>query len=119
MGEQAKTEAKGQGRAVILPNGKRRIDYIRDEYYGGKDGAPSGKKRGEIKTAINEMLEKAGRKDEQIQYQIVFAASKLEVDPRIAAKAAAKVKADKKAEKEAAEAKEKKEKADKEAAAKK
>lgn len=77
----AKPEAKGQGRAVLLPNGERRIDYIRDQYY------KNGKSRSEIRKDINEMLEKANRGDEQIPYQIVFAATKTEEDPRNAAKA--------------------------------
>lgn len=81
----------GQGSAVVLPNGVRRIDYIRDQYYTngvhteGKDST-----RGEIRKSINEMLEKAGRKDEQIPYQIVFAACKKDVDPRTVAKDDAK-----------------------------
>lgn len=86
MAEPSK-KAEGQGRAVTLPNGQRRIDYIRNEYYKNE------KTRSEIKTAINEMLEKAGRKNEQIPYQIVFAATKTKEDPRIAAKAAADKKA--------------------------
>lgn len=74
-GEEASASAK-QGAAVVLPNGQRRIDYIRDQYY------KEGKKRGEIKTAINEMLEAAGQGDKKIAYQIVFAATKAETDPR-------------------------------------
>lgn len=70
-------ESKGQGRAVVLPNGQRRIDYIRDEYY------KNGKSRSDIKKAINEMLPEG----EEIAYQIVFAATKTEEDPRNAAKA--------------------------------
>jgi hypothetical protein len=84
-------EQKGQGRAVVLPNNQRRIDFIRDEYYG------KGTSRSDIKNKINEMLEKAGRKDEQIPYQIVFSATKTgeqgkaNTDPRkVAAKEAAK-----------------------------
>ncbi len=88
-------KAEGQGRAVSLPNGQRRIDYIRDQYY------THSKTRSEIKTAINEMLEKAGRKNEVIPYQIVFAATKTDEDPRIAARKAA-------AEKKAAADKDKK-----------
>ncbi len=86
MAQEAK-KGEGQGRAVTLPNGSRRIDYIRDAYYKG------GKTRSEIKLAINEMLDKAGRKNEQIPYQIVFAATKTKEDPRIAAKIAADKKA--------------------------
>ena len=89
-------EAKGQGRAVTLPNGVRRIDFIRDAYYN------DGKSRGDIRKEINEMLEKAGRTDEQIPYQIVFAATKdKEVDPRIAAAAAKKDREAVKAKKDA------------------
>jgi hypothetical protein len=75
-------ENKGQGRAVTLPNGVRRIDFIRDAYY--KDG----KSRSDIRKEINEMLEGANRGDEAIPYQIVFASTKTEEDPRIAAAAA-------------------------------
>lgn len=73
---------KGQGRAIVLPNGEKRIDFIRDRYY--KDG----KSRSEIKNEINEMLENAGQADQQIPYQIVFSATKegeqgnAESDPR-------------------------------------
>ncbi len=92
-------EGKGQGRAVTLPNGERRIDFIRDRYY--NDGVS----RGDIKKEINEMLEKAGRKDDEIPYQIVFAATKdKEVDPRIAAAAAKLDREAAKAKKEKAEA---------------
>lgn len=96
------TQESGQGRAVTLPNKQRRIDYIRDEYYNKSVS------RSDIKTAINEMLEKANRAGEQIPYQIVFAATKTDADPRIAsaaaktAKAEAKAKADKAAAKAAA-----------------
>lgn len=98
----AEANKAGQGRAVLLPNGKRRIDYIRDEFYN------KGKTRSDIKNAINEMLKKEG-KGAEIPYQIVFAATKdKETDPRIAAKAKAdaveKEKA-KKAKDEAAAAK--------------
>ncbi len=102
-------EDKGQGKAVMLPNGTKRIDYIRDQYY------KKGTERSKIRIAINEMLEEGGRKDEQIPYQIVFAATKVgtrgeaDTDPRIASEAKAKEKADVKAAKDkaAAEAKEK------------
>ncbi len=89
----AEAKKEGQGRAVVLPNGQRRIDYIRVQYY-DKD-----KTRSEIKNAINEMLEKAGKKGEAIPYQIVFAATKTKEDPRVAAAAKAKA-----AEKEGAKA---------------
>ncbi len=90
----AKTEEeqKGQGRAVVLPNGARRIDFIRDQYYG------KGTSRSDIKNAINEMYEKAGETDGQIPYQIVFSATKTgeqgnaATDPRKVAKEEAKVK---------------------------
>lgn len=68
--EEVATESKGQGRAVTLPNGERRIDYIRNAYY--NDGTT----RSDIKKAINEMLKEAGLEDSQIPYQIVFAATK-------------------------------------------
>jgi len=85
----AKTE--GQGRAVTLPNGVKRIDFIRDAYYNAKTGlhGESEKSRSDIKNAINEMLEKAGKKDKVIPYQIVFAATKTKEDPRKVAAAAA------------------------------
>ncbi len=90
----AKKETKsGQGSAVVLPNGVRRIDFIRDSYYtNGKHTEGKDPKRGDIRTDINTMLEKAGKADEQIPYQIVFAATKTDVDPRVEAakKAAAK-----------------------------
>ncbi len=86
----------GQGRAVVLPNGDRRIDYIRDQYY------IEGVSRSDIKNAINAMLKEAKREDEEIQYQIVFSATKntkvpgqKDLDPRVIAakKAAAEAKA--------------------------
>jgi|SRR5690606_35450938 len=66
----------GQGAAVLLPNGERRVDYIRRRYY------DEGAKRGDIRREINEMLEKAGQPDKKIAYQIVFAATKTKEDPR-------------------------------------
>lgn len=107
---------EGQGRAVVLPGGKKRIEFIRDAYYNPKtgkhaDGDDTVQTRSQIKEAINGMLEKAGRTNEQIPYQIVFAATKTPEDPRIAAKAratkaaeakAAKAKADEAAAKAAA-----------------
>ncbi len=98
---EAAASKEGQGRAVTLPNGVRRIDYIRDAYYNAKTGlhGDSEKSRSDIKNAINEMLEKAGKKDAIIPYQIVFAATKTKEDPRKtagkAAAAAAKVEAGK------------------------
>ena len=86
------TKKEGQGRAVVLPNGQKRIDYIRDQYYNKTTGLhvkDEQKSRSDIKNAINEMLEKAGKKDAVIPYQIVFAATKTKEDPRkVAAKAA-------------------------------
>ncbi len=98
----AEAKKEGQGRAVVLPNKQKRIEYIRNAYYNKQTGehGENEKTRSQIKVAINEMLEKAGRKDEQIPYQIVFAATKLAKDPRIASKAAAEKKAKEKAEKE-------------------
>lgn len=106
----AEEKKEGQGRAVVLPNKQKRIEFIRDAYYNkqtGKhvDGDDAVQTRSQIKTAINEMLAKAGRENEQIPYQIVFAATKTPVDPRIAS-AAAKKKADEaKAAKKAADEK--------------
>ena len=85
------SKKEGQGRAVVLPNGKRRIDFIRDHYYkDGKHGEGC-TSRSDIKKLVNEMLEKDGKEDQQITYQIVFSATKTSdgVDPRIAATAAA------------------------------
>jgi len=75
-----------QGTAVVLPNGKRRIDFIRDNYYDTEP--PYGhsdekqKTRSAIRKEINDMLEAAGQKDKQIPYQIVFGATKEKTDPR-------------------------------------
>ena len=84
---------EGQGRAIVLPNGQKRIDFIRDAYYDAKTGLhvkDVQKSRSDIKTAVNTMLEKAGKKDKEIPYQIVFAATKTKEDPRkVAAKKAA------------------------------
>lgn len=74
---EATDKPKGQGRAVDLPNGQKRIDYIRDEYYN------KGTSRSDIKKAINEMYVAANQEDKQIAYQIVFAATKTETDPRL------------------------------------
>lgn len=104
-------ENSGQGHAVKLPNGESRIDFIRDRYYDPKthkheEGCMS---RSDIKNEINEMLPE----DEQIPYQIVYAATKKGdvVDPRVAARERAEERAKAKAEKEAAAKKEKEEKA--------
>ena len=90
-------KAEGQGRAVTLPNGEKRIDYIRNAYY-DKSGKHTDKcqSRSEIKNAINEMLPE----DEAIPYQIVFAATKTDDDPPVAQKARAKAAAEAKAQKE-------------------
>ena len=80
--EAATTAKTGQGSAVVLPNGTRRIDYIRDMYYKNGKHTDAEPKRGEIRKNINEMLDKAGRKEEEIPYQIVFAATKTDIDPR-------------------------------------
>ena len=80
--EPAKATKTGQGSAVVLPNGERRIDFIRDMYYTKGKHTDKDPKRGAIKTAINEMLPEA----EAIPYQIVFAATKTDVDPRTVAK---------------------------------
>ena len=106
-------EEKGT-HTIDLPNGQKRIEFIRDRYYNAKthkhgEGEAT---RGQIKTEINEMLTAAGREDEQIPYQIVFAATKTEEDPRVASQAAAKARA------EAKEAKAKAAKEEKAAAAK-
>jgi len=81
-------EATGQGRVVVLPNGQKRVEYIRDEYYNNS------KTRSEIKSAINTMLKGDSEEEspDAIPYQIVFAATKTTDDPRIAS-AARKVKA--------------------------
>ncbi len=108
--EEVVEEGKGQGRAVILPNGEKRIEYIRDAYYSKKDGTHDDEKqqtRSAIKNAINTMLKDSGSANE-IPYQIVFSATKLPVDPRIAAKARAKEAAEKKAAKVKADAEAKK-----------
>ena len=53
-----------QGRAITLPNGERRIDYIRRRYYEEKAT------RSEIAKELTEMCGKT------VPYQIVFAATK-------------------------------------------
>ena len=67
--------ARGRGRAVMLPNGQKRIDYIRDRYY--KDSVA----RSDIRKEINQIMADAGI-DDKVQYQIIFAATKDEADPR-------------------------------------
>ena len=93
----AATKPTGQGRAVVLPNGTRRIDYIHEQYY------TKGKTRSEIKNAINKMLPEG----QEIAYQIVFAGTKTKEDPRIAREKAAVVKAKAAAAKAKADTKEK------------
>ena len=58
----------------MLPNGARRIDYIRDRYY--RDGMA----RPAIRAEVNQMLVDAGQA--RIAYQVVFAATSGESDPR-------------------------------------
>lgn len=67
--------ARGRGRAVMLPNGQKRIDYIRDRYY--KESVS----RSDIRKEINQIMEEHGY-DEKVQYQIIFAATKDDADPR-------------------------------------
>jgi len=92
-------KVEGQGRVVTLPNGVKRIEFIRDAFYN------DGKTRSEIKNEINAMYEEGT--DGQIPYQIVFAATKEDVDPRIAAAERAKARAEAKAVKDAEKAAEK------------
>lgn len=107
-------KVEGQGRTVILPDGTKRIDYIRDAYYDKKTGTHTEActSRSDIKKAINEMLPEG----KGIEYQIVFAATKTAEDPRVAQAKRAVEAAERKAEKEKAAADEKaaKEKAAKE-----
>jgi len=78
-------ESKGQGRAVVLPNGEKRIDFIRNAYY--KDGTS----RSDIRKAVNALYGDENT-DGHIPYQIVFAATKVGVcgeaatDPRLIVK---------------------------------
>ena len=65
---------RSRGPAVRLPNGERRIDYIRDRYY--RDGMA----RPAIRAEVNQMLADAGQS--RIAYQVVFAATSGESDPR-------------------------------------
>lgn len=81
--EEKEAGAPKQGAAIILPNGERRIDFIRRRYY------DDGVKRGEIKNEINKMYEDAGQEDKKITYQIVFSATKTDADPRVKATEAA------------------------------
>ncbi len=78
--EDAKKGGKGQGRAIMMPDGKtRRVDYIKDQFYN------KNVKRGDIARALTETFKKP------IPYQIVFAATKLSPEEHAkAAKEAAK-----------------------------
>jgi len=58
----------GQGRAVILPSGERRIDFIKRRYY--EENAT----RSEIAKELTELQGKT------VPYQIVFAATKAKRD---------------------------------------
>jgi len=88
---------ESRGRSITLPNGQKRSDYIRDAYYNKEQT------RSDIRKAINEMLVAAKREDETIPYQIVFAATKEETDPRIATKERAAAAKKEKANKAAAQ----------------
>lgn len=74
----AAAAAAAQGNAVVLPSGVRRVDFIRNNYYGVPsdytDPALFGE-RGKIRAAINQQYKDAGIAKE-IPYQIVFQATK-------------------------------------------
>jgi len=111
-------KATGQGSAVTLPDGTRRIDFIRDSYYSnGVHTEGEDSSRSDIKNAINKQLEDAGLTDQQIPYQIVFAATKTIEDPRVAAAERAAERAEAKAVKDAEKAAAKEEAAAKKKAA--
>ena len=95
-------KVEGQGRVVTLPDGTKRIDFIRDNYYNKKTHVHDDTcmSRSDIKKAINEQLPEG----EAIPYQIVFAATKTPEDPRVAAEARAKERAEAKAAKDAEKA---------------
>lgn len=61
---EAEVKTPAQGRAIILPNGERRIDYIKRRFF--EDGV----KRGDIARELTEMT------GATVPYQIVFAATK-------------------------------------------
>ena len=65
----------GRGQAVVLPNGQRRVDYIRDRYY--RDRAS----RSAIRAEINAMLAEAGAGG-PIRHQVVYGATSEPTDPR-------------------------------------
>jgi len=101
-------KVEGQGRAVTLPDGTRRIDFIRNNYYSnGVHTVDKDMSRSEIKNAINKQLEDAGLTDQAIPYQIVFASTKTIEDPRVAAAARAVERAERKAARDAEKAAEK------------
>lgn len=77
----APTKPKGQP-GILLPNGVRRVDFIRNAYYNEPKST-----RSEIVKTVNAMLVEAGREAEKIPFQIVFAATKTKEDPRIKAPA--------------------------------
>jgi len=59
---------KKRGRAVILPNGELRAEFIRRRYY------DESKTRSEIVKELKEM-------DHEVPYQVVFAATKTKEKP--------------------------------------
>lgn len=62
-------ESSSRGRAVILANGERRVDYIRRRFYDDKI------ERGAIKKELKEKF------DHEVAYQIVFQATKEKTKP--------------------------------------
>lgn len=62
-------------RAVILPNGMRRIEYIRNRYY--RDGVS----RIDIVREINRMFKEVNR-NERVQYITILRATETTSDPR-------------------------------------
>ncbi len=110
---------EAQGRVVTLPNGQRRIDFIRNNYYGLTKDAKKDMlgNRPAIKKAINEMLGKDESK--HIPYQIVFAATKLTKEKFLEERKDKEGKAAEKAKAKVAKEAEKKAAATKKAAEKK
>jgi len=90
-----------QGRAVMLKNGQKRSDFIRDKYY--KEGV----ERGKIRLMLKDEM------DHDVPYQIVFASTKTgergkkDTDPRVAQAARAEERAKAKAQRDAEAAKQK------------
>jgi len=82
---ETKTEAApaSRGRAVILPNGERRVDFIQKHYYHADE--KKAKTRSEITKMVNDLYPVDD--DGRIPYQIVFAATKLSFDDFTASKA--------------------------------